>query len=41
MLCRSGDGRWLLPVSITVHHGLMDGVQVARDQERLEEIFAG
>lgn len=34
------SGRVLLPVSITVHHGLMDGLHVARYLERLEALFA-
>lgn len=31
--------RWLLPVSVTVHHGLVDGLQVARYLQRLEELL--
>lgn len=33
-----GDG-WRMPVSIEVHHGLMDGVHVGRFCERLEHLF--
>lgn len=33
--------RWLLPVSITVHHGLADGLHVAKYLERLEELMNG
>ena len=32
--------RWLLPVSITVHHGLADGLHVAKYLERLEELLS-
>jgi chloramphenicol O-acetyltransferase type A len=33
-------GRWLLPMSVQVHHALMDGIHVARFLERMEELFA-
>ena len=34
------DGRTLMPVSVEVHHALMDGVHVGRYFERLEAAFA-
>ena len=33
------NGQWLLPVSVTVHHGLVDGLHVARYLKALEEIL--
>ena len=34
------DGKTSIPVSVTGHHGLMDGVHVARYLEELERIWA-
>jgi chloramphenicol O-acetyltransferase type A len=34
------DGRLLLPISVEVHHALMDGLHVGRFLTRLEEAFA-
>lgn len=34
-----GD-RWWLPVSLTLHHGLADGLHAARYLQRLEELLA-
>jgi chloramphenicol O-acetyltransferase type A len=34
------DGRVLLPISVEVHHALMDGLHVGRFLTRLEEAFA-
>lgn len=35
------DGRVLLPISVEVHHALMDGLHVGRYLARLEEALAG
>ncbi len=35
------DGRFRIPVSVTAHHSLVDGLHVARLLERLESEFAG
>lgn len=34
------EGRFWIPVSVTAHHSLMDGLHVARFLERLEERYA-
>jgi len=34
------EGRLLLPISVEVHHGLMDGLHVGRFLTKLEEAFA-
>jgi chloramphenicol O-acetyltransferase type A len=36
-----GTGRRLLPLSVEVHHALMDGVHVARFYERVQERLGG
>lgn len=33
------NGRWLLPISVTVHHGLVDGLHVAQYLTGLEELL--
>ena len=35
--CGERDGRWLLPVAVEVHHALVDGLDVARYFERLQQ----
>ena len=35
------SGRWSMPVSIHVHHGLADGLHVAQFVGRFEELLAG
>lgn len=37
---RGRDGTAVIPVSVTAHHGLMDGLHVARYFEELERIWA-
>ena len=34
------DGRWRMPVSVEVHHALVDGIDVARFLERFEQRLA-
>ena len=34
------NGQWLLPVSVEVHHALMDGLHVGRYLEKLQHSFA-
>jgi chloramphenicol O-acetyltransferase type A len=34
--CSQHDGRWQMPVAVEVHHGLVDGLDVARFYERFE-----
>jgi chloramphenicol O-acetyltransferase type A len=38
--CRDAGGRMLMPVSVEVHHALMDGLHVGRYFERLESYFS-
>jgi chloramphenicol O-acetyltransferase type A len=35
--CVEHDGRWLMPVAVEVHHALVDGLDVARYLDRLQE----
>lgn len=35
--CGEQNGRWRMPVAIEVHHGLVDGLDVARFLERFEQ----
>jgi chloramphenicol O-acetyltransferase type A len=37
---REDGGRWMMPVSVEVHHALMDGLHVGRYFERLESYFS-
>ena len=37
---QGADGKVSIPISVTVHHGLMDGVHVARYFEELERIWS-
>jgi chloramphenicol O-acetyltransferase type A len=39
--CAQRDGRWLMPVAVEVHHALVDGLDVARYLERLQQGLAG
>lgn len=38
--CTEELGRWLMPVSVEVHHALVDGLDVARFLERFEQHLA-
>jgi chloramphenicol O-acetyltransferase type A len=38
--CRDVGGRMMMPVSVEVHHALMDGLHVGRYFERLESYFS-
>lgn len=38
--CSEQEGRWLMPVAVEVHHGLVDGIDVARFFERFERNLA-
>jgi chloramphenicol O-acetyltransferase type A len=35
------DGKWLLPTSIEVHHGLVDGVHIAQFLEEFQKGMSG
>jgi chloramphenicol O-acetyltransferase type A len=35
--CSEERGRWVMPVSLEVHHGVVDGLDVARFLERFEQ----
>ena len=35
--CSEDRGRWVMPVAVEVHHGLVDGLDVARFLERFEK----
>ena len=37
---RNENNRWMLPISVEVHHALMDGLHVGKYLSRLEEAFA-
>ena len=39
--CAQRGGRWTMPVAVEVHHALVDGLDVARYLERLQQGLAG
>ncbi|MGI8618390.1 MAG: CatA-like O-acetyltransferase [Gemmatimonadaceae bacterium] len=39
--CAQLGGRWLMPVAVEVHHALVDGLDVARYLERLQQGLSG